>query len=141
MNFDELKNLIKGEVTTSAKELARTSRDASIFVVQPQAVVYPKKVDDLKNLVRWVSTHKPEFPDLSLTARSAGTDMSGGPLNESIVLDFTKHFNHIEGIGDGYAVTEPGVYYRDFEKETLTKGWLLQSYTASSYLCNFCGMV
>ena len=78
---------------------------------------------------------------MSLTARSAGTDMSGGPLNDSIILDFMKYFNHILEVGEDYAVTEPGVFYRDFEKETLAKGLLLPSYPASRELCAMGGIV
>ena len=36
---------------------------------------------------------------------------------------------------------EPGVYYRDFEKETLKKGLILPSYPASRNLCAIGGMV
>jgi len=144
MNIEELKNLIKGDVTTADADLVRYSRDASIFEVKPEVVIYPKDPSDLKNIVNWVNDNKSNHPDLSLTARSAGTDMTGGPLNDSIILDFTKYFNHILEVGDkpsGYAITEPGVYYRDFEKETLAKDLLLPSYPASHLLCAVGGVV
>src|SRR3989338_4062910 len=73
--------------------------------------------------------------------------MSGGPLNDSIVLDMTRHFSRILEVGalpaqaGGYAVTEPGVYYRDFDKATKAKGWELPSYTASRDLNTVGGMV
>jgi len=67
--------------------------------------------------------------------------MTGGSLSESIVVDFAENFNHIIAIGDGYAITEPGVYYRDFEKETAKRGWSLPSYPASRDLCTVGGMV
>jgi FAD/FMN-containing dehydrogenase len=46
----------------------------------------------------------------------------------------------------GYAIAEPGVYYRDFEKETLKKssrgeGLILPSYPASRELCAIGGIV
>lgn len=139
MNLEGLN--IKGEITTADADRVRYSRDASIFKVKPEAVVYPKDYEDLKNLVKWVNEHKKNQPELSLTARSAGTDMSGGPLSESIVLDFMKHFNHVLEVGEDYAITEPGVFYRDFEKETLAKGLLLPSYPASRELCAMGGIV
>jgi FAD/FMN-containing dehydrogenase len=40
-----------------------------------------------------------------------------------------------------YAVTEPGVYYRDFEKETLKEGWIMPSYPASRELAAMGGIV
>ncbi len=141
MLSDEIKNIISGDVTSAEPDLARYSRDASVFVVKPQVVVYPKGSEDVKKLVSWVTGQKSGRPELSLTARSAGTDMSGGPLNDSVILDFTKYFNHILEVGDGYAVTEPGVYYRDFEKATLAKGFLLPSYPASRDICAMGGIV
>ena len=55
---------------------------------------------------------------VSLTGRSAGTDMTGGPLSQGIIVSFTKYFNHIEEINADAmeAKVQPGVYFRDFEK-------------------------
>ena len=99
-------------------------------------VVKPKNTDDVKSLVRFVSEHKLSTPSLSLTARAGGSDMTGGPLGESIILDLTAHMNkalRVEG-SPPHAIVEPGVFYRDFEKETLKKGLLLPSYPASREL-------
>lgn len=139
MNLEGLH--IKGDVTTADADRVRYSRDASIFDIKPEIIVYPKDTEDVKNIVKWVGEHKSAQPDLSLTARSAGTDMSGGPLNDSIILDFMKYFNHVLDVGGDYAVTEPGVFYSDFEKETLVKGLLLPSYPASRDLCAMGGIV
>ncbi len=93
---------------------------------------------DLGALVSFVRDH-PKL-GLSLTPRSAGTDMTGGTLTESIVVDMKKHFTRVKTVGDGFAVTEPGVFYRDFEKSTLAKGWLLPTYPASRDICTVGGM-
>ncbi len=139
--LEELKNIIKGEVSFDEKELSAFSHDASIFEVRPKVVVHPKDPDDIKNLVKWVVANKNSNKELSLTARSGGTDMTGGALNDSIIIDFTTHFNRVLEVGDNYAVTEPGVFYRDFEKETLKKNLLLPSYPASREICTVGGMV
>jgi FAD/FMN-containing dehydrogenase len=52
----------------------------------------------------------------------------------------TRYFNRIKNIGKDFAVVEPGVFYRDFEKETLKQGLLLPSYPASRELCTVGGM-
>ncbi len=139
MDFEGL--TIKGDITTAEADRVRYSKDASIFEVMPEVVVSPKDSEDIQKLVRWVSEQKLSQPNLSITARAAGTDMSGGPLNESIILDVTKYLNHVLEVGGSYAVTEPGVFYRDFEKETLAKGLLLPSYPASRELCAMGGIV
>lgn len=141
MLSEDLKNIITGDVSVAGDDITRYSHDASIFEVKPEVIVYPKDSEDIKNLVKWVSEHKSEQPNLSITPRSAGTDMSGGPLNDSIILDVTTHLNKVIEVGTGYAVTEPGVYYRDFEKATLAKGLLLPSYPASRELCAMGGIV
>ena len=139
--IDELKKTIKGEVQNDEETLRHYSTDASIFTVKPQVVVFPKDVQDVKNLVSFVREHKENTPGLSLTARSAGSDMSGGPLTESIVVEFTRHFNHVKEISDSRAVVEPGVFYRDLEKETVKQGLLLPSYPASKLLATLGGMI
>jgi len=137
----DLKSRIKGDVATDEETLDKYSRDASIFEVQPKAVVFPKDAKDVKSLVKFVNENKEKYPELSLTARSGGTDMTGGPLTESIVVEFDKYFNNIENIGTDSAVVQPGVYYRDFEKETLKQGLIFPSYPASKSICAIGGII
>src|SRR3989344_431009 len=117
----ELKNIMRGEVDDSPATLETYSRDASLFVVRPRVVVYPKDTDDVCAVVRFAAEKKGRGEEISIPARAAGTDMSGGPLNDSVILDMTRHFNRILEVGVGYAVVEPGVYYRDFDKATKAK--------------------
>jgi len=139
----ELKKLVRGEVDDSPQALEAASRDASLFVVKPQVVVRPRDAEDIERLVHFVTEEKRTDPKkhISLTARSAGTDMSGGPLTDSIVLDMTAHINRLLELGDDWAVVEPGMYFRDFDKETKTKNLELPSYTASRQLNTVGGMV
>ncbi|MCR4305452.1 MAG: FAD-binding oxidoreductase, partial [Candidatus Daviesbacteria bacterium] len=78
---------------------------------------------------------------LSLTIRSGGTDMSGAAISESLILDTSKHFNRILKIDQDSATVQPGVFYRDFEPETLKNGLLLPTYPASREICTVGGMV
>src|SRR3989338_1685264 len=141
MLANQIREVIKGEIVADEKQLKSYSHDASIFEVKPELAVKPKDVDDIKNLVKFVAENKLSDPSLSVTARAGGSDMSGGPLNESIILDFTAHMNKVIEVGVDYAITEPGAFYRDFEKETLKKGLLMPSYPASRELCAVGGMV
>jgi FAD/FMN-containing dehydrogenase len=67
--------------------------------------------------------------------------MSGGAIGQSIVVDFTRHFNNIANVSKNEAQVQPGTYYRDFEKKTLGVGSLMPSYPASKDLCTVGGMV
>ncbi len=145
-----LKKVISGDVADDAKTLTTMSRDTSIFTRMPSLVVFPKDAADVAVLVKTVHEAKQAGANISVTARSAGTCMSGGPLTTSIVAVFMKYMNHfIEVVGDtngGYAITEPGVYYRDFEKRTLAtkvrgEGLIMPSYPASRELCAMGGIV
>ncbi len=138
---EELAQTFKGEITDAQEDIQKASRDTSLFKRIPSLVVYPTNTKDVSALVKVVRTAKENDNSISVTARSGGTDMSGGPLTTSIVASFTKHMNHIIEVGDDYAVTEPGVYYRDFEKETLKKNILLPSYPASREICAMGGIV
>lgn len=135
----ELKKVIKGDVKDDAETLTNYSKDASIFEIKPQVVVFPANSGDIKSLVKFVNDHPDEH--LSLTARSAGTCMSGGAINDSIILDMTKHFNQMGEVKGDRVVTEPGVYFRDFDKQTLRKGLILPCYTASREINTVGGMV
>lgn len=134
----EIPPTFEGDIRHDAEILEKFSEDTSIFKIRPALIVQPKNVSDLNTLIHYVHTRRGE---LSLTARSAGTDMSGGPLTDSIVVDMTRYFNQVHAVNTEFAVTQPGVYYRDFEKETLKHGVILPSYTASKELNTVGGMV
>jgi FAD/FMN-containing dehydrogenase len=138
---EKIKTIFRGETDSRAATLDLYSHDASLFEVKPKLVVYPKDSSDIQNLVRFIAKEKETDQSVSLTIRSAGTDMSGGPLNESVIADMSKHFTAIHSVNADGAIVEPGVMYRDFERETLKKGLLLPSYTASKDICSLGGMV
>jgi FAD/FMN-containing dehydrogenase len=138
---EKLKAVFHGDIDSRNATRGLYSHDASLFEVVPKLVVYPRNTADIQNLVRFVSGEKENDATVSLTMRAAGTDMSGGPLNDSIIADMTKYFTHIGLINADSAIVEPGVYYRDFEKETLRRGLIMPSYTASKDICTVGGMV
>lgn len=137
----DISQIMAGEVDDASETLDTYSHDASLFEVKPQVVTYPKDAADVKALVSYVKQHKANVPNLSLTARSAGTDMSGGAVNDSIIVDFNRHFTNILEVSPTSAHAQPGVFYRDFEKATLEHNALMPSYPASRELCTIGGMV
>lgn len=140
---NSLKNIIEGEALDDKQTLKKYSQDYSIFEVQPEIVVFPKNKNDIAKIIKYVSKNKKNNSNLSITARSAGTDMSGGPLNTSIILDLTKYFNKIIEINpkENYATVEPGVYFRNFEKEIEKHNLFYPPYPASKDLCAIGGII
>lgn len=145
MSSEELKNalapLVSGDIDISEKTLEIFSHDASLFEIKPQIIIFPKNSKDVQAIVKWVHDNKEKNPSLSVTARGAGTDMSGGAINDSIILDFTRYMNEFHGIVDNVAIVAPGCHYRDFEKETLKQGLYMPAYPASRDICAVGGMV
>lgn len=137
----QLKSILEGEVYNDDETREFYSHDASMLELRPQVVVHPKNSTDLGKLVSFVSKQKIKHPELSLTARSGGTCMSGGSINESIIVDFSKYFTSIKQVSVDSAQVEPGVFYRDFEPKTLEYGAIMPSYPASRDLCTVGGMV
>lgn len=146
IDYDEIKSrllqILEGEIFDDEDTLQTYSKDASLFEVKPKLVIWPKSAEDIKKVVKFVSANKSRYPDLSITVRAAGSCMSGGSLGESIILDVSKYLNKFSvDPTNKSAEVEPGVFYRDFELETLKHNLLLPCYTASKNLCALGGMV
>lgn len=139
--YPKLAGIISGKVDLSIDTRDAYSHDASMFEIRPKAVAFPKHSSDIQRLVSFVAENKKKYPELSITPRSAGTDMSGGAINESIIIDMTKHFDKILNVSPTSARVLPGVHYRDLEKETFKHDALLPSFPASRELCTVGGMV
>ncbi len=138
---DTLRGLVQGEIRDDAETLETFSHDASLFELKPTVVVSPRDSLDIRAVVKHVSEHTTIDEPLSVTVRSAGTDMSGGAINTSIILDMVAHFTSIREVSGTEASVQPGVYYRDFDIETKKLGVMLPSYPASKDLCTVGGMV
>lgn len=133
--------LISGETENDDATLEKYSHDASLFELRPDVVVFPKSVEDIRKIVKFVIENKDENPQLSVTARSQGTCMSGGAINDSIIMDTSRHMTKVWDVTAKSARTEPGTMYKDFEVRTLEKGSIMPSYPASRELAGMGGLV
>ncbi len=138
---EKLKKIIKGEVFDKPEILDVYSRDAGFFKLTPELVVVPRDVKDIQEVVNYVNKNKEEDKSLSLTVRAGGSGMSGGSINESIIMDISKNLNNFRGIEGDEATAEVGMMYRDFEIETLKRELLFPSFPASKDLCAIGGIV
>ena len=153
MNTDPLIQKIKIlniEYSNKKVVLDKFSKDASIFTISPRVVFFPKNKDEIMKIFDFVIewNNDPFIKDnnkLSISNFGAGTDMSGGPLGDSVIISHTKYLNKIIEWGedkDGdYVVLEPGVFYRDYEKIADSKGLLYPSYPASKDLVSWGGII
>lgn len=85
-----LRAAVKGEVDTSPRRLAEYSSDASNYRVVPQVVAFPRDADDVVAAHRVAREH-----GVSITMRGGGTSVAGNSIGPGIVLDTSRHMNHI----------------------------------------------
>ncbi len=137
----ELEKIFKGELKTDEESREFYSHDASLFELKPEVIGFPKDAEDIKSVVKFVAENKKDNPGLSITPRSRGTDMSGGAIGQSIVLDVSQHMTKLIEVDSEHARVQPGMMYKDFEVETLKHGSLMPSYPASRELASVGGMM
>lgn len=146
VGMDDLKQTLlsqgfNGDFDSTEETRQTYSHDASMFELVPKIIISPKNSEDIQKIVNYVTNNKDRDSTLSITPRSAGTDMSGGSINQSILIDMVKYMNKVHEVSATKAHIEPGLHYRDFERETLKHDALMPSYPASRELCTVGGMV
>ncbi len=163
MNYSDIKHdlekILDGDVSIDTSDLQEKSVDWSLFKIMPDMVVFPKHARDLEVLVNYINTHNNINPEkLSVTARAAGSGMSGGSLNHSIIIDVTRYMNNFADITvqdfgtqehrSGFAYTisgkasaQSGMKYIPFEEQTLEHNLIMPTFPASRKLCALGGMV
>ena len=67
--------------------------------------------------------------------------MSGGSINDSVIVAFERYFNDPPVIAGTAATVQPGMFYRDFEKAVAAQNLLFPSYPASREICALGGLV
>lgn len=134
---EDLLRIAKGEVLEDDWSRQIYSVDASHYEITPAAVTYPTDENDVSRLCEYSATKQ-----IPVTARGAGTGLLGQSLSrEGIVLDFTKHMNHIIEIEDDYVTVQPGIVKAVLDKELKKKNKFLPPDPASSNYCTVGGMI
>jgi len=126
---------VKGEVYTDRPTLYCYSTDASIYQIQPAAVVCPTKASDVSECI--TAAKRLRMP---VTARAAGTNLAGSCLGRGIILDVSKNMDRIIGVreddrGQFFVDVEPGVIINDLQAYLKTKGLFLPHDPSSSEIC------
>ncbi len=89
--LSDLKQIITGEVSTTAEDLAAVSQDfGGIIQKQPQVVVRPQNAFDVAKAVKYAAEH-----ELTISSRAAGHSLSGQSLNQDGILLDMRNLNQI----------------------------------------------
>ncbi|MEO1225578.1 MAG: FAD-linked oxidase C-terminal domain-containing protein [Pseudomonadota bacterium] len=97
---------IEGDVLTDAFSRGRYATDASIYQVVPEAVVVPRRTDDLAATLAFAAE-----AGVPVTARGGGTSQAGQTVNSGLIIDCSRYLTSILSVDAGArrATVEPGL--------------------------------
>ena len=101
-----LRQKIRGDVVDDALSLGLYATDASMYQIQPLAIVVPVDREDTIKAIRQCAEQ-----GLPLLARGGGTSLTGQSIGESVILDVSKHLTRVLelNLDEGWVRVEPGV--------------------------------
>jgi FAD/FMN-containing dehydrogenase/Fe-S oxidoreductase len=94
------------EIDDSARRRSEYASDASLYRITPQAVVFPRSVDEVM-----ASLDACRSLGVPVTGRGAGTSIAGNAVGRGLVIDYSRHLNKVLSI-DAEAATariQPGI--------------------------------
>ncbi len=136
--LSDLQRLLGAEKVLS-EEVDRKaySYDAGIHRIDPGAVVLPESPDDLERLLSFAASH-----GVPLTARSAGTNLTGAAIGPGISVAFTR-MNRIDlsGLEEGWVEAGPGVILKELTDVLARQGYFFPPDPSSAQACQIGGMI
>ena len=111
--------------------------DASVYREIPYGVAYPETIEDIQELMRMAHERKTH-----LIPRAGGTSIAGQVVGSGIVVDISKHWNHIKKINaeEKWAIVEPGVVRDELNIALKPYGLFFSPETSTSNRCCIGGM-
>src|SRR5258708_35980302 len=81
---------VRGEVRFAAYSRHLSSRDASMYAIEPVGVVFPRDGDDVAAVVATAA----DF-GVPVLPRGAGTSLAGQTVGNAVVIDLSRHMSKI----------------------------------------------
>jgi FAD/FMN-containing dehydrogenase/Fe-S oxidoreductase len=125
-------------VDASARRRAEYSSDASNYRVVPQAVVFPRTVDDV--LAAAAVCRELAVP---LTVRGGGTSIAGNAVGPGVVLDLSRHLDQVIAVDPGarIATVQPGVVLDQLQRAAGPHGLRFGPDPSTHSRCTIGGMI
>ena len=110
---------VTGDVFFDTFNRGRYATDASFYQILPAGVVVPRTMDEA---LRTLAIAQDD--GLVVTPRGGGTSQCGQTVNAGIVVDFSKHLNHLLSLDvEGRTcVVEPGIVLDDLNRQLRKHG-------------------
>ena len=133
-----LQHRIGDSVRTDEYQRMLYATDASIYHVEPAAVVIPKHRDEMQAVMEEAARFK-----IPVTARAAGSSLAGQAVGRGIIVDVTRHLDRIVDLDrENRRVTvEPGVVLDHLNRFLRDEGLLFGPDPASSNRAAMGGIV
>lgn len=111
--------------------------DASVYREIPYGVAYPETIEDIQELMRMARERHTH-----LIPRAGGTSIAGQVVGSGIVVDISKHWNHILEVNqeEQWARVEPGVVRDELNIALKEYGLFFSPETSTSNRCCIGGM-
>ncbi|AOA59039.1 FAD-binding and (Fe-S)-binding domain-containing protein [Acinetobacter larvae] len=91
--LQQLRPLLHGDIDASDACQTVYATDNSIYQWRPQAVIYPRHIEDLQCIMQLA--HHADYHNLVISPRGGGTGTNGQSLTSGIVVDLSRHMNKI----------------------------------------------
>lgn len=134
----ELQENLTSEVRSDTIYKQLYSVDASIYEVEPLAIVIPRSKSDLIKAMQIAAKHK-----VSVIPRGAATGITGGCLGKGLIIDTSMHLNKIISIDyeNECVICEPGVVQDELNAVLGSQGYRLGPDTSTGNRATIGGMI
>ncbi|WP_327674157.1 MULTISPECIES: FAD-linked oxidase C-terminal domain-containing protein [unclassified Streptomyces] len=132
-----LRRDLDGEVAFDDYTRHLFSRDASMYAIEPQGVVFPRHADDVRAAVAAAAEY-----GVPLVPRGAGTSLAGQTVGPGLVLDLSRHMHRIIELDadSRTALVEPGVVQDQLNRAAAQHGLMFGPDTSTSNRATIGGM-
>jgi FAD/FMN-containing dehydrogenase/Fe-S oxidoreductase len=117
----DLRRAIEGEVRADRYNRLLYATDASLYQMEPVAVVFPTSAADVQNVVRVAAE-----AGVPVMPRGGGTGLAGQTVNHAIVMDFTRAMNGLLEVNEaeGWVRAQPGLVVTELNRMLAPRGLL-----------------
>ena len=118
----DLRGILDGEAQCDALSTQLYATDASLYEIQPLAIVRPRHSNDVAQVIRYAADQSlPVYP------RGGGTGLAGQSLGPGIVIDFSRFMRRVLEIDPDRLVVrvQPGITLGDLNRQLAQQRFVL----------------
>ena len=136
---DLAKSTFSGDVEYSYASRLAVSTDNSIYQQLPQAVVFPKNIEDLSLIGKTADPYQ----DVKFSARGGGTGTNGQSLTSGIIVDVSRHMNQVleVNVEHSWARVQAGVVKDQLNEALKPLGYFFAPDLSTSSRATIGGMI